>query len=85
LGWTTSLFAYERAAWTNEHSNAATAKENFELPDVEGSNARWRWVEDSQWLVEGAGEFDEGGTKAQSDSSADGGQGWIYYDNKVSL
>ena len=82
LGWTTSLFAYERAAWTDEHLNLAPTKEDFELPDVEGGGARWRWTEDSRWLVEGAGEYEEGGTKAKSDT-ADGGQGWIYYDNKV--
>lgn len=81
LGWTTSLFAYERAAWTDEHLNPAPSKDDFELPDVESGGARWRWVEGSRWLVEGAGEFDEGGIKAKPD--ADGGQGWIYYDNKV--
>lgn len=82
LGWTTSLFAYERSAWTDEHLNPAPAKEEFELPDVEGGAARWRWAEGGQWLVEGASESDEGGTKAKSDT-VDGGQGWIYYDNKV--
>ncbi|KAF8847998.1 Pex24p-domain-containing protein [Acephala macrosclerotiorum] len=81
LGWTTSLFAYERAAWTDEHLNPAPTKEEFELPDVEEGNARWRWVEGSQWLVEGAGDSDEGGIKAKADAT-DGGQGWIYYDNK---
>ncbi|KAI9051263.1 hypothetical protein LZ554_005364 [Drepanopeziza brunnea f. sp. 'monogermtubi'] len=81
LGWTTSLFAYERAAWTDEHLNPAPAKEEFELPDVDSTAARWRWVEGSRWLVEGAAESDEGGTKAKSDT-VDGGQGWIYYDNK---
>ncbi|KUJ20745.1 Pex24p-domain-containing protein [Mollisia scopiformis] len=81
LGWTTSLFAYERAAWTDEHLNPAPTKEEFELPDVEEGNARWRWVDGSQWLVEGAGESDEGGVKAKADAT-DGGQGWIYYDNK---
>jgi len=82
LGWTTSLFAYERAAWTDEHLNPAPAKEDFELPDVEGAHARWRWVEGSQWHVEGAGDFDEGSPKAKAASSNDGGHGWIYYDNK---
>jgi hypothetical protein len=82
LGWTTSLLAYERSAWTDEHLNPAPSKEEFELPDVEGGNARWRWVDGSQWLVEGAGEFHEGGAKAK-DGTSDGGQGWIYYDNKV--
>jgi hypothetical protein len=84
LGWTTSLFAYERAAWTDEHLNVAPAREDFELPDVEGGAARWRWVEGSKWLVEGAGEFDEGGIKAKPETT-NGGQGWIYYDNKVCL
>jgi hypothetical protein len=71
LGWTTSLFSYERSAWTDEHLNPMPSKEEFELPDVEGGNARWRWVQGSKWQVEGAktGEDDE--------------QGWIYYDNKV--
>jgi hypothetical protein len=82
LGWTTSLFAYERSPWTDEHLNPAPAKDDFELPDVEEGTARWRWVEGSKWLVEGAGEQDEGGTKA-SENSHDGGTGWIYYDNKV--
>jgi hypothetical protein len=40
-------------------------------------------VEGSKWLVEGAGDTDEGGAKA-SDDATDGGSGWIYYDNKVS-
>lgn len=82
LGWTTSLFAYERAAWTDEHLNPAPAKEDFELPDVEDGATRWRWTSDSQWLVEGAKPTEEGGSKAKSDAT-DGGQGWIYYDNKA--
>lgn len=83
LGWTTSVFAYERAAWTDEHNNPVPPKEEFELPDVEDGNARWRWVEGSRWLVEGAGEFDEGGIKANEDTKSESGPGWIYYDNKV--
>lgn len=82
LGWTTSLLAYERTAWTDEHLAPAPPREDFELPDVEGGHARWRWVDDSKWLVEGAGEMDEGGARAK-ESATDGGQGWIYYDNKV--
>jgi hypothetical protein len=82
LGWTTSLLAYERAAWTDEHLNAAPSKDEFELPDIEGRNARWRWVNGSQWLVEGAKETDEGGSKPR-EGTTDGGMGWIYYDNKV--
>lgn len=82
LGWTTSLFGYERAPWTDEHDNPSTPKDSFELPEVEGGIAKWRWVKDSRWLVDGAGESDEGGINAKGDAT-DGGQGWIYYDNKV--
>ncbi|KFY03401.1 hypothetical protein O988_01515 [Pseudogymnoascus sp. VKM F-3808] len=81
LGWTTSLFAYERSNWTDEHLNPAPSKAEFELPDVEGGTARWRWVKGSKWLVEGAGIDDEGGTNATSEAKS-GGHGWIYYDNK---
>lgn len=83
LGWTTSLFAYERDAWTDEHLNPVPSKEEFELPDVESQDVHWRWVPGGKWLVEGAGEFEEGGIKAK-EGTTDGGQGWIYYDNKVS-
>lgn len=81
LGWTTSLFAYERAPWTDEHLTPAPAKDDFELPYVEGAHARWRWVKGSKWRVEGASDQDEGGANAKADAT-DGGQGWIYYDNK---
>jgi hypothetical protein len=54
LGWTTSLFAYERAAWTDEHNNSVPSRGQFELPEVEdGSCMRWRWVEGSRWRVDG--------------------------------
>lgn len=82
LGWTKSLFAYERAPWSDESLNPQPPKDEFELPTVEGAHARWRWVKGSKWQVAGAGDNDEGGAKASSEAS-DGGQGWIYYDNKV--
>jgi Integral peroxisomal membrane peroxin len=71
IGWTYSLFPHERTAWTDEHLNPVPAKDSFELPDAKGGNAAWRWVEGSQWRIEGG------------DGTSDGG-GWIYYDNKVS-
>lgn len=83
LGWTYSLFSYERSAWTDEHLNPVPEKDDFELPEVDGGDVKWRWVEGSQWLVEGAGKHDEGGPQAKADSNSDGGSGWIYYDNKV--
>ncbi|POS76358.1 integral peroxisomal membrane peroxin [Diaporthe helianthi] len=89
LGWTNSLFAYERAAWTDEHNNPVPPKDKFELPGVDDdSGMRWRWVRGSRWRVDGV-----------SDESANGGasgavgaewnydgddakNGWIFYDNK---
>ncbi|EED15165.1 integral peroxisomal membrane protein [Talaromyces stipitatus ATCC 10500] len=69
IGWTYSLFPHERAAWTDEHLNPVPPKDSFELPEANGGNAVWRWVEGSQWRIEGG------------DNTSDGG-GWIYYDNK---
>jgi len=71
------MLAYERAAWTDEHLNSSPSKDQFELPEVEGGHARWRWVAGSEWHVGGA----EGtGDGKDGESTADGG--WIYYDNK---
>lgn len=70
IGWSYSLFPTERSPWTDEHLNTAPPKDKFELPEGTGGNAVWRWVEGSEWKIDGA------------DDSRDGG-GWIYYDNKV--
>ncbi|KAI8953028.1 integral peroxisomal membrane peroxin-domain-containing protein [Xylaria longipes] len=77
LGWTNSLFAYERAAWTDEQNNPVTPKDEFELPEVEDGRAKWRWVEGSKWRVDGVPDIDE----ADYDGEA-GRMGWIFYDNK---
>ncbi|KAI0864110.1 integral peroxisomal membrane peroxin-domain-containing protein, partial [Xylaria cubensis] len=77
LGWTNSLFAYERSAWTDEQNNPVPAKDEFELPEVEDGRAKWRWVESSKWRVDGVPDMDE----ADYDSEA-GRMGWIFYDNK---
>ena len=82
LGWTSSLFTYERPAWTDEHNNAVPPKDEFELPDVEdGSRMRWRWAEGSRWKVDGVP--DDDGTVDYN--GEEGKNGWIYYDSKVSL
>ena len=73
LGWTYSLLAYERAAWTDEHLNPSDPKDEFKLPKVENGSAEWRWVPGSEWQVEGAGKK----------RASTGDDGWIYYDNKV--
>ncbi|KIW66629.1 hypothetical protein, variant [Phialophora macrospora] len=87
LGWTTSLFAYERGPWTDEHLNPAPSKEEFELPDVEGGVSRWRWI-DSDWRIE-HGDIkahkrvaSDAKIPAAGKDKADDGGGWIYYDNR---
>lgn len=92
IGWTYSLFAYERAPWTDEHLNAAPSKDNFELPEVPGGNARWRWVTGSEWRVDStipdsspkkSGKSAMNGHNGKGAGAVDDG-GWVYYDNKVS-
>ncbi|KAK6083380.1 integral peroxisomal membrane peroxin [Seiridium cupressi] len=78
LGWTNSVFAYERSAWTDEHNNAVPPRDQFELPEVDDGVAKWRWVKDSKWRVDGAGDVQE---EAEYDGEA-GKNGWIYYDTK---
>ncbi|KAJ5180488.1 peroxisomal membrane protein [Penicillium capsulatum] len=77
IGWTYSLFPAERAAWTDEHLNSVPPKDSFELPDVRTGDAKWRWVEGSEWRIEGTDSATSG--KSDSKSSA---EGWVYYDNK---
>ena len=80
LGWTNSLFAYERHAWTDEHNHPVPPKDEFELPEVEdGSNVEWRWVPSGRWRVDGVPD-DQGTVDYDGD---EGKNGWIYYDNKV--
>lgn len=96
LGWTTSLFAYERGPWTDEHLNPAPSKDDFELPEVDNNSSKWRWVEGSDWRIERGdakqharnlstgsrtGALGSPTTGHAGDGSEDGG-GWIYYDNK---
>lgn len=91
LGWTTSLFAYERGPWTDEHLNPAPSKDDFELPEVEGGLSQWRWIEGSEWRIEHgdtksnktpASQSKSGATKSSGKETADDGGGWIYYDNR---
>lgn len=79
IGWTYSLFPAERAAWTDEHLNSVPAKDSFELPDVQTGGSKWRWVEGSEWRIEGADNSTNGKDKTSTV------EGWIYYDNKVCI
>ena len=76
IGWTSSMLAYERPAWTDERLNPKPPKEKFKLPEVEGAHAKWRWVEGSEWEI-------DVGDNARGSKNSETDQGWIYYDNKV--
>ncbi|GAB7355568.1 hypothetical protein MBLNU459_g6041t1 [Dothideomycetes sp. NU459] len=77
IGWTSSMLAYERTAWTDEHLNPTLDPQHFILPDVEGGMARWRWAEDGEWHVEPTPSKSGKAKEAPDDEEA-----WIYYDNK---
>ncbi|KAJ5902313.1 peroxisomal membrane protein Pex23-Penicillium chrysogenum [Penicillium taxi] len=72
IGWTYSLLPAERSAWTDEHLSSVPPKDAFELPDVRTGDAEWRWVEGTEWRIEGTG----------ANGKPTNGEGWIYYDNK---
>ncbi|KAA8642125.1 PEX28-32 family peroxisomal membrane protein [Aspergillus tanneri] len=77
IGWTYSLFPSERTAWTDEHLNQVPPRDEFELPEVQSGSAMWRWVDGSEWRIEGADD-----SSGKADAKASDGGGWIYYDNK---
>lgn len=81
IGWTSSMLAYERTAWTDEHLNPTLDPQQFVLPDVEGGMARWRWAGDSEWHVEPT-PSKSGKEKEGAAAAADDEESWIYYDNK---
>ncbi|ROW08330.1 hypothetical protein VMCG_03228 [Cytospora schulzeri] len=92
LGWTNSLFSYERAAWTDEHNNPVLPKDKFDLPEVEdGSRMRWRWVKGSRWRVDGvpdeavSGGGADGAEGGWNYDGEGGNNGWVFYDNKWQL
>ncbi|KPI43021.1 Peroxisomal membrane protein PEX30 [Cyphellophora attinorum] len=95
LGWTTSLFSYERGPWTDEHLNHAPSRDEFELPEVDGGVSKWRWVEGSDWRIErgdakqharnsstGSRTGPAGSSSSSGSHDGSDGGGWIYYDNK---
>lgn len=88
LGWTSSLFAYERPPWTDENLHPAPSKEEFQLPEVEGRLARWKWVDKSEWKIDFGDVKQQPRSENQSKGgmnvkdTADDGGGWIYYDNR---
>ncbi|KAK4893856.1 hypothetical protein LTR27_007882 [Elasticomyces elasticus] len=82
LGWTASLLAYERQAWTDEHLTETPDITLFSLPDTESETTKWRWVPRSDWKVEGAVTEKERSAKRIGGGGGGDDVGWVYYDNK---
>lgn len=88
IGWNTSLFAYERAPWTDETLEPCPPPAEFSLPHTpRGSGVKWRWVSGEDWRVDGQDmEGRKPGKKQAVKDKLGGsgveGEGWIYYDNK---
>jgi hypothetical protein len=80
LGFTANTFLNERQAWTDEHLNTVSDKDNFELPDTDNETTKWHWVEGSEWRIDPAWTDDAQITKGARDK-----EGWTYYDNKWSF
>jgi hypothetical protein len=88
IGWNTSLFAYERAPWTDESLEPCPPPSEFTLPETApDSGVKWRWVEGDEWRVDGQDQEGRKPGKKQAvkdklGGNGEEGQGWIYYDNK---
>lgn len=92
VGWTSNLFSYERAPWTDEFLNESSSIEDFELPNIDDlpadspqriSGAKWRWV-DKTWRLDltndGALQLPSNKrSKTTADPSTD--DGYVYFDN----
>lgn len=88
------MFGYERAAWTDEHLNPSSDPQHYQLPDVEGGMAKWRWVEGGEWHIEipHSDKATSPSTTTSTDSSSkksskaasksEDENAWVYYDNK---
>lgn len=82
LGWTPSLLAYERQAWSDEHLNTCPEPDFFTLPDTETGTTEWQWVPGSEWHVEGSLVDKEKSAKRIGGGGGGDDAGWTYYDNK---
>ncbi|KAK4570434.1 hypothetical protein LTR86_002514 [Recurvomyces mirabilis] len=85
LGWTASLLAYERQAWSDEHLNDCADPDHFDLPDTDHATTKWRWTPGSEWRVEGATVTKEKSAKRIGGGGGGDESGWTYFDNKWQL
>lgn len=81
IGWSHNLLMYERSAWTDEFLNESVPPTSFQLPDAEGTDMQWRWV-DPTWRLDltNDGALIIKGKKTWTPDPSPN-DGFIYYDN----
>lgn len=82
LGWTPSLFAYERQAWTDEHLHTTPPPSEYDVPETDTDSTKWRWLPGSEWRVDGANTEKEKSAKRIGGGGGGDESGWVYFDNK---
>lgn len=82
IGWTTSMMAYERAAWTDDQHNPTPPKDTFKLPAIEGGAAKWRWAQGSDWELDSPSDSEGDTTKTKTNAGTSEEASWTYYDSK---
>ena len=81
LGWTKSLLAYERQAWTDDQLNTCPEPNEYALPETDNATTKWRWVPSSSWRIEGASSEKEKSAKRIGGGGGGDRSGWVYYGN----
>lgn len=82
LGWSTNLFSYERAPWTDEFLEPVLPVKEFVLPETDDSTVEWHWI--GNWKLDLT---NDGGltlppdSKTRSIENPGPEDGWVYFDN----
>jgi hypothetical protein len=82
IGWSTKLFSYERAPWTDEFLEPVPPVNEFLLPEADDPTVEWRWL--GNWKLDLT---NDGGLALPPDSKVKAienpgpDDGWVYFDN----
>lgn len=82
VGWTANLLGYERTPWTDEFLNELVATGEFVLPEADGLDMAWRWI-DKSWRLDLTNDGALQLPRARLRTTADPGSedGWVFFDN----
>lgn len=82
IGWSTKLFSYERAPWTDEFLEPVQPIDEFVLPETDDPSVEWRWI--GNWKLDLT---NDGSLALPADSKVKAiehpgpDDGWVYFDN----